>query len=272
MDGVVIARQNCMVNRFVHANRKGLNLTPLVVLTPSISANVLTTKSQIMPGVADLGIERHFCDACAKCARYGEQSGQLAFLMGRHFLNITSGDSISSNSCTGLNRLFQGQSSNKVWRDVDSRSPGFMRKTNEFRWAPAEPTTDPAIIYDKAAKRMRDTGLDCTWINARVYCEHGGSLSDSRNLYRFHPGFLASVTKLVESRAGYIGCCEQLPAFTQIWCARKCALNPHCRSVYFHKQDRRCILMLYADALLPAKLVRSRNRWTRFGKVANEEK
>ncbi|KER30115.1 hypothetical protein T265_03381 [Opisthorchis viverrini] len=54
--------------------------------------------------------------------------------------------------------------------------------------------------------------------------------------------------------------------------ASQCALNPHCRSVYFHKQDRRCILMLYADALLPAKLVRSRNRWTRFGKVANEEK
>ncbi|GAA50419.1 hypothetical protein CLF_104520 [Clonorchis sinensis] len=208
--------------------------------------------------------------ACARCARYGEESGQLAFLMGRQFLNITSGNSISSDSWTGLNRLFHEQNAYNVWRDVDPRSPSFIRKSNEIQWGLAEPTNDPAIIYDKTAKRMRDTSLDCTWTKARVYCEHGGPLSDIRNLYQFRTGFPAPISKLVETRTGYVGCYKELSAFTQIGCARKCALNPHCRSVYFHKQDERCILMLYTDALLPARLAKNDAGWTRFGKIGYE--
>ncbi|KAG5450752.1 hypothetical protein CSKR_108941 [Clonorchis sinensis] len=218
--------------------------------------------------VAELGETEEFCSACGKCADYGRYHGQLAFLMGRHFLNLTSDDNISTNLWTGLNRLLgQKKTSTDVWRDVDPRSPTYAVQSSEIPWGRNEPNGEPAIMYHKQSNRMRDTLLKNTWTSLQVYCEYGGSPSSLLQLYHFRSDFPEPIANLVQKEEKYFGCISERLASSQIDCARKCALNPHCRSIYFHAKDKRCIQTLYADALLPSNISPNQGGWKRFAKA-----
>ncbi|TGZ65222.1 hypothetical protein CRM22_005987 [Opisthorchis felineus] len=217
--------------------------------------------------VAELGEIQHFCEACEKCAMYGRQHGQLAFLMGRHFLNLTSDNYIIVDLWTGLNRLLVSTTSHDVWRDVDPRSPTYTVQSSKIPWGMNEPNMEPAVMYHKGSNRMRDTLLENKWASLRVYCEYGGSPSSLLQSYHFRSDFPEPIANLVQEKRKYFGCFSKGQTFSQIDCAWNCALNAHCRSVYFHSEQKHCIQMLYADALLPSEISSNQDGWKRFAKA-----
>ncbi|KAG5450753.1 hypothetical protein CSKR_112039 [Clonorchis sinensis] len=215
--------------------------------------------------IAQLGEASHFCTACEECAEYGARNGELAFLMGKEILRDFPPD---LRHWTGFNRLLtQSMTSNGVWRDVDPRSSDYKIQSSEMSWRFGEPSNEPVVIFDGHPSGLEGTTMDQDSNSPWVSCVFGGLLSDLRLSHRFRSDFPEPITNIIQTDDAYSGCFMEVQSPTHIACARKCALNPHCRSIYFHAKDKRCIQMLYADALLPTGISPNQDGWKRSAKA-----
>ncbi|KAF7241671.1 hypothetical protein EG68_10708 [Paragonimus skrjabini miyazakii] len=54
---------------------------------------------------------------------------------------------------------------------------------------------------------------------------------------------------------------------TALSCVFKCTTSPQCKSAYFNQIERRCLMTLYVDTILPSNQVLNPNDWDRYVRV-----
>ncbi|KAG5442353.1 hypothetical protein CSKR_109283 [Clonorchis sinensis] len=211
-----------------------------------------------------------FCSATEKCARYGERNKQVVYLIGRNIVRVPRLITDVRGMHTGINFLLEPPTNgNLVWRDLDPKSPEYTATEKEFnynirpmgqgqryvpRWFPVE-------------KLIRDVSAYSSY-SSRIICEYGGVLPDGHRKVQFRSNFPKPLSVLVHSDARFTGCEKKMSTRTKLECARRCALKPACRSIYFEGGTSSCIHMMHADSLLSLRTAGRGSGWVRFAKTS----
>ncbi|OON18061.1 PAN domain protein [Opisthorchis viverrini] len=212
-----------------------------------------------------------FCEASSFCSNYGKKHNQLVFLHGRNVNFLKPILPHRPWAWNGMHVLLGIPESHSVagWHDMDPRSPEFTSGPDSFKWGENQPNgNEPHLIYHKKDDAMYDVYSRPYDFAHAVHCEYGGELPKDNLNVLFKADFPKKFNNIVQPRPDFLGCPLTLEAATKMDCARRCALDPACRSIYFNNKEKKCIHMLYADSLLPQTITTSPEGWSRFAKTA----
>ncbi|TGZ65027.1 hypothetical protein CRM22_006071 [Opisthorchis felineus] len=212
-----------------------------------------------------------FCSAAEHCAKVGEREKMLVFLIGRNVLRIPRPFGDSRGMLTGINFLLEPPiGGNPVWRDLNPNSPEYTATDKELRYQTRTMRSNNrySLLWFPNERVLRDSSIFISPYVSETVCEYGGVLPDGHRKVQFRSNFPKPLSVLVHSDAKISGCEANVIARTKLDCARRCALNPACRSIYFESGNNSCILMMHADSLLSLSTGSRGSGWVRFAKMS----
>ncbi|KER18690.1 hypothetical protein T265_12190 [Opisthorchis viverrini] len=211
-----------------------------------------------------------FCNAVQSCADYGKQRNQLVFLIGRNAPLLAFIVQPLKPVYTGLNCLLETQvDKDTVWRDLDPRSPEYSIPSTSIIWSENHPRGNrPFLLWSPREITMQDFAEEDYPQSLQVYCEYGGPIPCGDRQIRFRSDFPLTLPELVQANFHFVGCPYITTTHTKLDCARGCALDSACRSIYYDHITGKCVQMMHADSLLPKLVGTGGNVWSRFAKVS----
>ncbi|OON16395.1 PAN domain protein [Opisthorchis viverrini] len=196
-----------------------------------------------------------FCAAADYCALYGQRRHQLVYLIGRNIRRIPRRMTGARSLQTGLNFLLE---------PPNMGTPNDVRHVNRT----TQLSSQDISLWLRDGTAIRNVPRFTRRHRPRTICEYGGNLPDGHHKVRFLSNFPKPLSVLVHSEGSLSGCEHVVAARTKLDCARRCALEPACRSIYYDSGSNSCVHMMHADSLLSLSGAKRGSGWVRFAKTS----
>ncbi|KER19064.1 hypothetical protein T265_12026 [Opisthorchis viverrini] len=213
----------------------------------------------------------NFCAAADYCALYGQRRHQLVYLIGRNIRRIPRRMTGARSFQTGLNFLLEPPNmGTPVWRDLDPNDPEYTATKNDVRYVnrTTQLSSQDISLWLRDVTVLRNVPRFTRRHRTRTICEYGGNLPDGHLKVRFLSNFPKPLSVLVHSEGSLSGCEHVVAARTKLDCARRCALEPACRSIYYDSGSNSCVHMMHADSLLSLSGAKRGSGWVRFARTS----
>ncbi|THD24990.1 hypothetical protein D915_004326 [Fasciola hepatica] len=211
--------------------------------------------------------EAKYCEAHEICVREGKKRGLRLFIPGNNapkMLYLFSDfETVFTSYSAMLNRSNDLRAG---WRVGDPGYAGFV-STSDDTTIPWQENQPNSIIQSIALYNRRQLYDDwqVAYKATSVICEISHRPTGA-SVERFQTNWPYHLDNLFVKSNIKSGCFYKVKVPTLITCAKECKRITECRSLYFNKQRRECLLSLYVDCLLPLELADKNGAWVRFGR------
>ncbi|TGZ61984.1 hypothetical protein CRM22_007676 [Opisthorchis felineus] len=216
-----------------------------------------------------------FCAANKQCADRGERFGQQWFLVGKNAHLIPSSLSAGQSIWTSRTRLFDPKPHGLVWRVGDPHWADYSETTSDAS-APSNPLVEGSTVRITYVQHNGSNNIFYLTNNGKelraAVCERAlvtapyhpsSNMLITTEVFRVTwPGLSHSMVLDDKLSAG---CYQNHRALTIIDCAYTCRISTLCRTAY-HDHNKRCVLSLYVDSLLPRLIYNPDGKWTRLAR------
>ncbi|TPP61804.1 hypothetical protein FGIG_10255 [Fasciola gigantica] len=208
-----------------------------------------------------------YCEAHQICEKEGKKLGLRLFIPGYNAPKISYLFSDLGLIFTSLSAMLNRSNDHRAgWRVGDPGYTDFVTKNADttIPWYKDEPNADGPAIGLYSDRHLFDY-LQADHNASRVICEISSRPTEER-LERFQANWPYRLDTLFVGNTKHCGCFDAGNATTLLECAKRCKQRTECRSFYFHKPNRECMLSLYVDSLLPLAFAGEPSAWVRYGR------